>query len=184
MCNITMGKKKESIKILKKCSLNERVKFVESILKDNKKPMKPKEILSEVNIRMSENGYEPVKELYMSRIKKISKVIDSDGTNYSYSVSREKMLERREELKSMLEHFNSLTLMSKCTPIILCVDNGYEKIICDLMYKLFKRKSIYCFEGVGCVLMAVEDPSVLKSEVFRDIKTTLDEFNKQNQDDT
>lgn len=180
----------ESDKKLKTCPPEKRVELVEDILRHSMKPLKPSKILERLNNRLDEMGYEPLKEIYMSRIQKESRVINHAGSgSYAYDFPREKKDDKsdnvRKELKTMLDHFTDLTVMDICTPIILNVESGYEKIICNLMYKLFRKKNIYCFEGVGCILMVVKDPSVLESlKELKGVKDVLDYYHEQNQIDS
>ena len=170
---------------MKKCSPEERVELVESVLKAKRTPMKPKEILDEINTKLKKNGYETLDTIYMSRIITQSNMIGHEkGGYYFYNFSRSNQLAKTKELKSMLQHFTGLTVMNECTPIILTVVPGYEKIICNLMCNLYRSKGIYCFEGVGCILMVIKDRSVLTRATLKRINDALDDFYRQHQPDT
>lgn len=169
--------------ILRTCSPEQRVALVEAILREYDCLMKPSEILKELNARLKEKGYKAIEKdkFYMSRIQKESRVIKREEKGYySYNSIREKRDGISDELIALLDHFTFLTVMDACTSIILTVDFGYEKIICNLMYQLFWRRNIHFFEGVGCVLIVVGDLSVLNSKEFKVIKETLDSFNEEN----
>ncbi len=153
-------------------------KKIEDILKKNRKPMKPREIKEQLNAWLRKNGEQEIETLYMSRQK--TKLIKQTGTDYSYNFSRERRIKNKNELKSLLEHVNLLQKLDSCTPIVLRVDSGYEKIICNLLNKLYGKKGLFLFEGIGCILMVVSDMSILESPTLKEFKKMLNELERKN----
>lgn len=163
----------------KKCGIEKRQRVVQNILKRAKSPMRPQDIKIRFNRWCDKHGYEQENELYMSRIAEQSngRIVKEPGGKYSYNAGLDKEQVQQEELKNMLEHFTHLATTFECKhQVILRVDVGYEKIICNLLHDLFDKKDLFVFEGVGCILMMICNEEVLEDPALESIKETLEEY--------
>ena len=141
--------------------------------------MRPQEIKSRFNRWCDKHGYERESELYMSRIAEQSngRIVKEQGGRYRYNAALDKEQEQQEELKNMLEHFTDLATTFECKQqLILRVDVGYEKAICNLLHDLFDKKDMFVFEGVGCILIMICNEEVLEDPALESVKETLEDY--------